>query len=624
MNLAKKFLYNRTSIFVIPTIVLMVLDYYLITVIKHTNPRYGDRVVIFSIITCLIWVALFIWDQIKIVKDENQQRAGINLPFAFVILIAVLLGRYVACASWGEGMLSLVPFEKIDNGTEHMDNLFFAAVAESYKQHPYASTLLNGDAHLEYHTFSILLMSFVSRIVDLPALLAYNYLYPIVFCPLYIFSILFAISESKKYFEGKAQINFWDTIVFILFVCGIGGRDDVMKKYMVIKTVFFTSESFLVANMLALFFYGISFYVLRKWKDQTKKMLLYKVLIVPTFIFVITWAKISMGMIVTASVMYYVFRTKIDKLRYWILNVFYGCTYLISLKYFYYGATFAKSEGGLKDTIMQGFQWKAFGRYCTGPLGIWGHFIILLSMPLLFVILELVRNKKEIGRAFKTGSLVWAEDMAVITLLCFLPPLIVASMEFDSRWFSMAVEIPAVVLLCGRNYMDLSEIKNATAKVVLNIVCVFFPLFLLYTNAAESPESWVEDEHITDLSDFLLDIREEVGDDAKDYVIYLEWDNKVFHTFAYSNEVKWTYGSSFVCPAMTGVGVINASYYENGKYYDYLSREINTWPSTGMTITDNDHMIPYEEAIGKAKSMGKKKMIHITKRKYEIVDLTKM
>ena len=77
--------------------------------------------------------------------------------------------------------------------------------------------------------------------------------------------------------------------------------------------------------------------------------------------------------------------------------------------------------------------------------------------------------------------------------------------------------------------------------------------------------------------------------------------------------------SSYVCPAMTGVGVINASYYQDGVCYSYLGEQLSN--EYAMTFTDNEGMLSFEDAIEKARGMGKEALIHITNSGYEVVKI---
>ena len=75
--------------------------------------------------------------------------------------------------------------------------------------------------------------------------------------------------------------------------------------------------------------------------------------------------------------------------------------------------------------------------------------------------------------------------------------------------------------------------------------------------------------------------------------------------------------AAYVCPAMTGIGVINATYYNGDDYYTFKGDKARDY---SLSMTDNDHNLTFDEALEKAKGMGKEKVIHMTKNGYEIVD----
>ena len=592
---------KRTSLLVFPFTVSLVLSVYLFKGISLTHPRYGTRTILAAGLILLFWTFVFIADQLRIYKGKGKYFIRCHVLPIFVM--AVFIAMFMACAVWGAGYLSLVPYERIDNGSQHIDSMYHSAIAESYKHFPYASTLLNGEEYLPYHTFSHMLMGNVSRILGIPGLVAYCFFFPTIFLPLYVLTIMFAISCAKNYFEGKLGIAFLDVAVVSLFISGVAASS-VIGSYGVWKTSYILSESFEIADTLTFLAYGVAFYAVKEWQDNKKRLNLFKFFLMPVFIFIISWSKISVGFVFTTSVLYYVFRTRMKEWRYWLLNIFYFAVFIVSLRLFNSNV----SNASIADT----FKFKAFEEYCSGPLGIWGHYLILLIMPVMFITLEVARNHYD-KKDFFAAKTVWIEDMIVVCLVAFLPGFVMIIAGGSAAYFSYVCEIPALLMLCGRNYVDLNEDVKGSMRPLIYAFCFCWCIFTAYTNRSASPLDAITGEHTTNLSGTLLGIRDAVGNDADKYSIYLDQDSIVTQVFASGMT------SSYVCPAMTGVGVINASYYQDGACYSYLGEQLSN--EYAMTFTDNEGMLSFEDAIEKARGMGKEALIHITNSGYEVVKI---
>lgn len=258
---------RNTSIFAIPWMVSLVMTYILFKGIRMTAPRYGTRVCLFAVLVLLIWTSLFIWHQRKVARGATA--LYIKCRLVSMLFFGCVLGTFLAYTVWGSGYLSLLPYERIDNGLQHIDSLFLSSIAESWKRSMYPSTLLNDERYLAYHTFSQMLMGMLAGIMGVPAFITYNYQYPVLFLPIYCFSVFLSVASAKAFFEGKPSIQFLDIIVIGLFFFGI---TDNIESYGVWKNSFVVSESFLIANTELLLSYAFAFFVLRKWSKNRRVM----------------------------------------------------------------------------------------------------------------------------------------------------------------------------------------------------------------------------------------------------------------------------------------------------------------------------------------------------------------
>ncbi|MCR4938114.1 MAG: hypothetical protein K5987_08165 [Lachnospiraceae bacterium] len=592
---------KRISIFLVPCIVCMIIVCFLCRGIIETYPRFGGRCVLFALCTLVFWFVLFILHQKKMNNDKNRGLC-IKCSLFPVVIIGTFIGFFLAYVSWGSGYLTLMPYEQIDNNGAHIDSMFHSSIAEGWLHRGYPSTMLNDERYLSYHTFSHLLFAIISGIIHIPAFTAYNFLYPVIFMPLYCFSIMFAVTMAKKYFAGGSYVQFLDLIVIGLFVFGV---TDNIDAYGVKKNSFLISESFLIANTLSLLFCGITFGSMKNCGGKKTQVLYYSI-IVPLEIFIISWSKISTGFIFTVAAMYLVFRCGIKNKIIWILDIIYLTVFAICLKLYGsyvsggYHSTLLSLIGilPLRHTMGAGLRWYA------------GHYLILSLMTILFIFFE-IKNNKFSWKDIREGKTIWIECIILMSLMAFAPSALLNVGYSDAVYFSFCIEIPSLVLLCGHDYIDIDKDAKGLLKPLVYAVSLGWCLWMGYHHKPDNPISLITNEHESNLSDIFFEIRDAVGDKPEDYTIFIEPDSFVSKVYP---EGKKTI---FVCTAMTGVSVMNATYTEGGRYYAYNGDVVERY---GMDDVSNGK-ITYDDAADIAKSRGKKHIIHLEKSEYEIIDL---
>ncbi len=588
------------SIIIFPLTVFVVTFAILCKGIIMSRPRFGTRTLLLSSLAFLLWIIAFAAHQNKLNKDKNDDRWSIKSQPILVIILSAVIGIFLAYTAWGYGYLTLAPYEMIDNGTAHIDDLFHSAISESWKRSFYPSTLLNDERYLAYHTFSHLILGGLAGIMGMPAYIFYNYLYPILFLPLYCFSIVLSIAAAKAYFENKFIVRYIDIVVTGLFICGF---TDNVAAYYDWKVFYVMSESFLFGNMLTFFGYAMTFYFLKKYAEDKKVLILYGTIVIPVLIFLISWAKISSGFIFAIGAIYYVFRKGMYNRKLWLTGVIYAAVYKVCLCLF---NTRAANLGG---TILSHFNFFANKRYISGPLGMAGHYFIFSVMAVMYVYLDIYRNHFR-WEDVKKGKTIWIEAM-LVTLIIGLLPITIMYMG-NEKYFSMGVLIPSLVMLCGHDYADIDKNAKNTLRPIFIIISFFWCVWMGIHHIPASPLKKITNIHNSNASHILLEIREIVGGKEKEYTAYLDEDCYIGQNFKESRMAL------FVCPAMTGVGVINATY-KHGGYYDYTGTAVDG-ASYGFGGVDNDRL-SYEEALSVAARRGKSKLIHFTKEGYEIVDL---
>lgn len=593
----------RTSTIVFPLITSFIITCELTFGILKTRSEYGTRTLVLSTGVLLLWGLLYYID-LKRIKNGQSEEYVIRCPRFVIISMAIVLGLFMVNTVWGSGYLTLAPYEAIDNGTQHIDSLFHSSIAESFKNDSQFLILLNDEEPLRYHTFSHMLMGIVSFLMRMPSFITYNYLYPVLFLPLYLFAQFFSVSSAKRHFEGAYEVNFWDVAVILLFNVGFTYKQ-VMGDYGVWKTSYIISESFLIANTIAFLVYGIIFHVIGNNQETSFHKRLFMTIVIPIAIFFLSWTKISVGFVFVISVAYYLFRTKFGNISFWLLNILYCATFLISAFQFRNGSN---NVSGRATSV---FRIGAFNDYCKGSYGIIIHYMILMIIPMLFVCFEFSRNR--FGKEdFLKRKTVLIEDVVVTCVAAFTPGLLMDIPGGSAVYFSYFAEIPALILLCGHNYMKAENCEKNCLRPVM-ILLFFYCIWTALSNQSFSAIENISGNHKSGLSHMLSEIKDEVGNNPGEYTIFLEKDSLPSKVFSDGKS------AAYVFPAMTGVGVINATYIANGIVYTYKGDEVSQY---GCSRTNNTHALSYEEAIIKARNMGKKKIIHIYSDRYLISDCT--
>ncbi|MBR5420258.1 MAG: hypothetical protein IK115_03820 [Lachnospiraceae bacterium] len=589
-----------TSIFLFPFGISLVLGIYAIMAILRTHVPFGTRMLVALLLLSCLWGGLAFFDQYRLQRG-GKSIGAVKGHFLLLLILALLLGRYYAGTIWSAYNHSLHPLELVDDGFQQIDTLFNSSLAESYSRSFRLSTLLNEEGSYTYHSFSHLLLGVFSMGLGIPSFFTYNFLYPSLLVPLYVFLLLLAIVKAKSHFAGSDRMETAELALFLFFLAGYF-ISSLLSKCGYGNTSFVNSESFLFSNILMLLAYVFIFRALQREAEGKGIRLSFVLLFIPASIVLISWGKVSTGMIYTFSVMYYVFRSRLFKIRAWLANVFYLLMYFVSLRLF---SGHGENIGG---TITSKYHLFAYAKeYCGGPLQAFIYYLVLMFLPLLFVILE-CRRKCFDRKAFLSGETLFPELMLAACMLALLPGLIMNIAGGSAGYFPHSVEVIALVLLCGQGFFDAKEAKKSRKHLALPML--LYCCILLLINSGADPLSMISWWHKSDLSEQLLSIRELTKGEREKYTIYLETDSLPMRIMTEGQT------AAYVCPALSGVGVINATYKENGEVYSFAGEPVSGW---GLRRTQHGPL-SFEEALDYAAELGKEKVIRFGYDSYEVVD----
>ncbi len=595
------FLNKKVSICIFPLIISLIMCTLIVIAVIKTNTPYTVNVLIGVIIVLVFWLTFFIYDQHKIMIGLSDKSVN---GFLFITLCALLIGFSFAYSIWGQGYLSLDPIKRVNSGLQHQDAFFLSAIAESYNRSLFPSTLVNQEAIFRYHTLDCLITNIISRLFIMPCFFVYTYLQPIIFLPLYGFLQYVGILGVRKYFTGMDALKLSDIVVVTIYNIGLLPPLQ-LSHFGIWKSSYVGSSSFVTANIFAVIFFVFCFHMMRTEKHRNTFLYIG----IPITIFILCWSKISVGFLVTTAILYYFFRTKPKRLKYWLLNLYYLAAFLISL------ILFRPIDGGNAGGNRTGFQLFAFIKYCDNSIdGLCGHYFILSLIAIIFIIFD-IKKKKYNKEDVVSGKTLWIELIGIITICSFLPGILLDINGGSAAYFSFFSEIPAMLLLCGHGYLEtLLEKKKMIWKIGIYILLCVWMLYVVWSSSHGF--YFVQKENVSAATDIniyesAMEIRELAADTPEAFTIYLDDDAQVFQL--YSNSVAGIY----IYPALAGVGVINASYCQDGVIYTVHDTALRRY---GLGYV-NHPKLSFEESLQYARKLGKTKLIHMEKDGYEIIDL---
>ncbi len=587
---------KRYSLFWMPLGMTAVFGTIMVGCLFWVNAPYKFHTFVCVMLALLGWGGLLAWDQKNILSNVSGKQSFIRIRMLVYVGFAVIVAWVMACTVW-RSYLSLNPAWAIDNGVIHKDTLFFSTIAEGYRTSDCAKILIAEEPNIKYHTFSIFIMHLLTIITGIPAFFVYNYLYPLLFFPLYAFLLLKVISETKMLFLKDRLLSGIDVAMTSFMIIGFLPYP-IMTKMGILKSSTFISESFLFSVILSLIFFIVSVRTLLSQNSILKKV--FCLLVIPIAIILISASKISVGFIITGAICYYFWRIKKRGSFAWWMAFFYLGVFWVCLK------TFNSGSGNV------GNFWEifAFQHYCSGWIGYLGHNLYLLIPVVLFFVGMVVQGKSRL-EDIRQGKVIWMEIVGVITMLGLIPDAFLALPGGAAAYFSLFVEIPGVVLLCANNFFV--GYKSKTQWIWLENVLLFWCIVILMAskNLLPANREILQNIHQTNLYEEMSEIQRMVDGHEKEYVIFLESDAAI------SKIYKIPHAKIFVYPALTGCSVINAAYFHDGRTYNYVDEPVPYYGMAGV----KQEKITLPQAIEKARHRGKRYLIDISSLRYDIISL---
>ena len=590
----------------------------------------GKRIVVFSVVIWVMWIALFLVEKIKGAKIADTRGT-----LVLKLLFAVIISLFFANSIWLSNYLTFNPIDAILRGSIHVDTLYLSTVAESIKNYGYPSILLNDAGFLHYHFGSNFIIATISGILNIPTLSVYNLLYPIIFIPFFSYLLISVIVEIRRYKNEQIRLSVFDYIILASFVMGFL-PDGFLIKNAIWKSSVVISESYLIA-VTFLLMYIFLLLKLVMMNNRWRKLAI--IVLTSFFIFVCSSMKVSVGFILAAGAIYMNFRENTQKFQYWIANILFFAIFIVSYKIF--------SEAMGENTI---YHFLSFALHYIDDPYKWGyiiHYFLISFFTLCFLFYQL-SFKASLRETIMSKKVIIEETVIVVFILCLIPSLSLYVPGGSAFYFTSIQELFGICLLLGYNIPDKvkQKIQTKSSKHRNFVNAILLVVSLIIYGNSKGLHSFVEvlNNGVYRINEYEINtpiahtpeytlisnmhVLNTIPKKEKNlYGIFLDDSAEIWN---YCNDAR---SAVFFYPALTGIRVLNALYTDgigifasNGSYLQGIE-----WSNYGKTkdiVTEKvDGKINWvsKQTFDEAKEMAKRRniryIIYFYNNTYEIIEI---
>lgn len=640
------------NIFLLPF--LMVLLQFCFLFVALINSHYFFEKKVLFVGGCLVffWGSFFIRDFLKEKWVIKNWKNILLLIFFICFCLAVIRILWIST-----NYLRIDAIKRFFEGKIHIDTLYHSVHAESIITYGYPSLLFNSATFHAYHCFSHYLLAGLSLIIGVPCFITYNYIYPIVFFPLLFYLLQKTIIIGRSFYSQPQIIGFIDYLLLLCLAYGFFRVSIQRKIGCNIMLSMCNMETLLISIVLLLsyiFIIDIGYRSVKKFENFNCFIL------IPIFIFILTYTKFSTGFVFFLGASYYFLR------KYFLKNIkcLIFCIYIFLFFIFNYvllrlSISYPVTDKSSSDNIFHLFYYVR--KYCYhGQIKWILYHYLFLFIPVFFIV---GFSKKDIFTTkFLHNTKSIFQEMSF--LLLFGTCLIGVFFNNDSS-FSFVIPVYFFSWLLFLSYnlpMKLSKYcfqfckQNEIlfkAPAFFCIVIIACSLFLIYD------VHFVRSVIVTlrsriSLVDFRADIPGKIKElflpvtvienedykmlnqiryvisnkSKKDYCVFLSSDSGIID----NNDLGWYKPPNNIyyarpywsVGAYLGIPVINGMYEDNGLFYrgdGKLFGAYNDFPGYGLPPALCDKKITKENMIERAKFLHKRHLIVINRHSYDIIDV---
>lgn len=424
---------QKNNIFKIPMIICLILCGYVIVSLINSGYFYEKSILVSVYIILSVWIVFFFSVELKNKKVFNISKKDYLSFFG-----AIFLGFYYAFHIWFNDYLNLDPMSCFLSGNSNIDNLFHSDIAESFITNGYPSIMFNGCNLLHYHVISHFFISLISRIIRVPCIVTYNYLYPVIFIPIYVLLLQTTVIVFRKRNSECKSTVIYDNKDFFFLLCICLGFNffGFCDKACFWYNSMIDSESNLIAIILMLITFSLFFYLPSKFRDFIDFLL------IPISIFLISGTKISCGVIFILAIEYYHIMLNPKSKKNFVILFMYFSIFTVSYIVFGNKPVINTAKGGVPFYLFH------FARtYIQSKYWIIHYAIYLL--PSVLIYRYYVSEKLFSKEYLLNRSNIWPEMAFLLTIFSWLPGFFLEIAGGSAEYFVLPAFIINILLFQG-------------------------------------------------------------------------------------------------------------------------------------------------------------------------------
>lgn len=524
-----------------------------ISCVWNYDSGYDNVVVFFCALYSIGWFGLSIGYLISSKQQISARRVILFVIFTIPVIF------FIENSFWNAGYISLNPIADAIYGKLNADTGFYAAITGGIRSYGYPTLLVNGAKYINYHTLSNYVCAIICEVVGIPSILTYSFIIPIIFSSLFIFVLITVCARAKYVLSSNLEIGVADIIFIYIFVSGCLPQN-ILSVLGIWKQSTINSETFLVSAILVLEFINLTFRLREKIRENDITFIF---IIVPVFVFLITFAKISSGVMLTVFIMTYLIQKHFGDVKYLgacilYLFVLYICSKLFS-----------------GTSLFQGLGWLPFMEQYGGGKNNFFVYFILVNVATLTVLYYRLK-----GCRLSLTEFILCKDYAVEKSLIVLagcsvaPGMLMPIGGGSAAYFAFCSSLIAIVFLIGYDIpskmLAFTSQRGMCRMVPLVIALCMGWSLVCNANVKSLINEWKKTmENISgrtavqsSIWNNIREINELTKGKKKDYALYLDASAELFDIYGGSMKEVFFY------PAMTDLLCLNITYEENSNFFD--------------------------------------------------------
>lgn len=607
----------------------------------------------------ILFSAFFIvcvWGSLFLISALKNKNINFNIQNIILFIIFSICCLCLIRFSWFSHYLRIDAVKRFFEGKTFIDTLYHSAIAESIVTNGYPSTQQNAPIFLAYHCLSHYLIAGVARIFNLPCFVIYNYFFPVFVIPLLLFFLQKVASIGKDFFYNDSSLYFSDYIILIGFTLGFFTKRLQGDMGCNLNVNIYNSESCLIAIIILLLFFYIANKGYRNIKGFDNINLS---ILIPTIIILLSYSKISFGLIFASGAIYYVFRKYFLKSK----KSLFAIVYLFVFVLYYLAIKKVSISYHASDRVALN-SFKLFDyplTYCTNSL-----FMVLHYLFLFFPIIAVIYKQRKV--VFK--NIFTFKRECIFSEMCFflmigacLPGVLLVIHGGSAFYFVVPVYIFSWLLFVSSGAMDIFScsrfvidnngiilLKETTFTMIIFVLIlstgykeVHLENSIIQTIrsrialtgfkkdiSGKIRELFMPVKNIGDQEYILFNqIRNDISQASEDYCIFLSDDSDLIRKFDYylgltKHPRIYLCRPYFAVSAYIGIPVINSVYEKDRVFYRGDDRIFGTYGDMGaysMPPALCKGKVSEDTMIERAKEIGKKHIIVLNKCSYSIIDV---